>query len=325
LRRYNLATGEIHTTNAAEPVTFDPRTLLQPFNQAADDSRRQLVQARSQDAANFAGMKLLYELFTSGAVSGRDASAAYTYTFPQGQPVTSALLLSADRYLEQHAPFHLDWDAIVRGEQGTTITVRAGRDQRPAAVRSAAFRLDEQMQAAFERRTTAQATPNTAGASLLDQALLSYGDDLLAAFDAGGSGYFPGNHTQQATAYIGLNEAAASIGFRLQLDPRNRPTDAGFAYSLVPLAPGQQPTLPRTLPARQQRAGRHLPRRRGILQSPPPGNRRTQWAHRARRRQPLRATADGDHRSGHSRPVCGRAGLHTPARPHEPPAVGRSA
>ena len=143
LRRYNLDTGEIKTTNAAEPVTFDPRTLLQPLNQAADASRRQLVQDRSQDAANFAGMKLLYELFTSGDVSGMYDSAAYTYTFPKGTPITSDLLLRADRYLEQHAPFHLDWDAIVRSDQGTTVTVRAGIDQRPAVTRSAAFRLDE--------------------------------------------------------------------------------------------------------------------------------------------------------------------------------------
>ena len=72
-----------------------------------------------------------------------------------------------------------------------------------------------------------------------------------------------------------MNDAAASIGFRLKLDRNNLPTDAGFAYELVPLAPGQQPVTPRhaaqLLQPRQQRPGRHLPRRRGVLQSPPPG------------------------------------------------------
>ena len=44
-----------------------------------------------------------------------------------------------------------------------------------------------------------------------------------------------------------MNDAAASIGFRLKLDRNNLPTDAGFAYELAPLAPGQQPVTPNTL------------------------------------------------------------------------------
>ncbi len=264
LRRYNLNTGEITTTNAAEPITFDPHAALAPLNASAAALRSQLSQERSADAADYAGMQLLYDIFTNTSAQGvgydRDA---FTYTIPANTPITSDLLLSADRYLEQNAPFHLDWNAITRSDAGTTITVRAGVDQRPATVRSAAFRLDEQMQAAFERNEAGTAPPNTTlkditnrhlrllesgrlypaakadDTALLDQALLNYGDDLLAAFDAGGSGYFKGGRNQQATAYIGLNEAAASIGFRLQLptDAEQRPTNQGFAYNLVPLDP----------------------------------------------------------------------------------------
>ena len=82
MRRYNLTTGEIHTTNAAAPITFDPRAALAPLNQTADALRHQLSQARAASATDFAGMKLLYELFTNSNTSGMYDNASYTYTFP---------------------------------------------------------------------------------------------------------------------------------------------------------------------------------------------------------------------------------------------------